>query len=212
MLVMVIGGHDTTGYALAWTLIEVAKHPHVYEKIKEEMRTVLEKDTQIIDIANASKLQYLDWVIKEALRLRPSAGFGTGRLATEQFHYNGYDFPKGALLFLPIFPLMRAGIKVCINCLFLVLNDVIQDADSFVPERWSEDNPEKDRLKELFLPFAVGKRNCVGQSLATLELKVAAANLLKKFRFELVNADVKAEWYLTYKPADVRMQIIEDEL
>ena len=61
------------------------------------------------------------------------------------------------------------------------------------------------------LPFAAGKRNCVGQSMAMLELKVASANLFRKFRFEIAS-EVKAEWYLTYKPADVYLRVVLDEL
>lgn len=78
-----------------------------------------------------------------------------------------------------------------------------------MPERWSAENPDIDKLKELLLPFALGKRNCVGQSLAMLELKVALANLFRRFRFELAT-EVKAEWYLTYKPAGVRLRLIMD--
>ena len=112
MLVMIIGGHDTTGYTLSWILIEIAKHPKVYQKIKEEMRTIVPKDMKSVSFNTASKLEYLDWVIKEGMRLRPTAGFGAGRLVTEDFQYNGYDFPKNAVLFMPILPLMRIGIKV----------------------------------------------------------------------------------------------------
>ena len=80
-----------------------------------------------------------------------------------------------------------------------------------MPERWSAENPDIDKLKELLLPFALGKRNCVGQSLAMLELKVALANLFMRFRFELAT-EVKAEWYFSYKPADVRLRILVDEI
>lgn len=47
--------------------------------------------------------------------------------------------------------------------------------------------------------------------MAMLELKVALANLLRKFRFELAS-EVKAEWYLTYKPADVYLRVLMNEL
>lgn len=44
-----------------------------------------------------------------------------------------------------------------------------------------------------------------------LELKVALANLLRKFRFEMAS-EVKAEWYLTYKPAEVYLRVVVDDV
>ena len=67
MLMMVLAGHDTTGYAIAWTLIHVAQHPNVYAKIKEEMRRILPKGATNVDHSVVSSLEYLEWVIKESM-------------------------------------------------------------------------------------------------------------------------------------------------
>lgn len=91
------------------------------------------------------------------------------------------------------------------------LCNILQDPDLFIPERWSNNNPDIELLKELYLPFAYGKRNCVGQTLAIMELKVATANILRNLRLELEN-NVKAEWYLTYKPADALLRVYVDEI
>lgn len=112
MLMMVIAGHDTTGYAIAWTIIEVARHRHVYDRIKEEMRRMIPDGVKIVDHNAASSLEYLDWVIKEGLRLRPSSAYGPGRQVTEDIQYNSFEIPKGSLVGLPVLPMQRVGIKV----------------------------------------------------------------------------------------------------
>ena len=50
------------------------------------------------------------------------------------------------------------------------------------PERWESPTPELDSL---LMPFSVGPRNCVGQNLANLEMRVVLATLLRRYRFTL---------------------------
>ena len=68
-----------------------------------------------------------------------------------------------------------------------------------MPDRWKPDNPEAMKLKELYFPFSLGKRNCVGQNLASLETKLVLASLFKSFRFEIESA-VDTDYFLTLKP------------
>ena len=48
----------------------------------------------------------------------------------------------------------------------------IANGDCFQPERWQPNDPDAALLAELFMPFSLGRRNCVGQNLAMLELKM----------------------------------------
>ena len=74
----------------------------------------------------------------------------------------------------------------------------IQDPNKFNPERWAPENPEAEKLKELYFPFSLGKRNCVGQNLASLQTKLVLASVFKSYRFELQSA-VEADYFLTLK-------------
>ncbi len=60
---------------------------------------------------------------------------------------------------------------------------------------------------QAFMPFSLGRRNCVGQNLATLELRVVLAPLLQRFRPELERPGepLQSEYYLTMKPHNVSM-------
>ena len=80
--------------------------------------------------------------------------------------------------------------------------------DEFLPERWLESDPDYPALAGLYYhPFSAGRRNCVGQNLAMLELKMVLAPLVQRYTFELVDRDVRSEYFLTLKPHDCRVRV-----
>eukprot|EP01036_Dinobryon_divergens_P041593 gene41593-55144_t len=81
----------------------------------------------------------------------------------------------------------------------------IRQPEEFIPERWQSDDSEADVLKELHVPFASGKRNCIGQNLALWELRLLVATLFRRFEFELVN-EVTYDYFLTLKPVDANFK------
>ncbi len=90
----------------------------------------------------------------------------------------------------------------------------MQDPESFIPERWNPSHPDAPILKELFMPFSLGKRNCIGQNLAMLEIKIFLANIFNKYEFHFITNDIaNIEWsnQLTRGPHNVFMTISERE-
>jgi cytochrome P450 len=57
--------------------------------------------------------------------------------------------------------------------------------DEFDPARWMESNEVSSEMKELFMPFSKGSRACLGRSLATMELKLITAALIRSYELEL---------------------------
>ena len=97
-------GHDTTASALSWALYLLSKHPIVEKKLLNEINSANLQGTDLTyEILN--KFTYLDSVIKETLRLYPSAGFtrqvmkGT---TTCKLGDGKYKIPEGVEIF--IFP------------------------------------------------------------------------------------------------------------
>ena len=81
----------------------------------------------------------------------------------------------------------------------------MEDPDDFKPERWLE--PDAAALNERFLPFSLGRRQCVGQNLAMLELRMVLAPITQRFHLKLVNVDVESEYFFTFKPHAAEMCI-----
>lgn len=59
----------------------------------------------------------------------------------------------------------------------------------FLPERWTDEQPEKVIDKRAFMPFSTGVYNCVGQKLAMYELRSVTANLIRLFEMSFADGE-----------------------
>mmetsp|Transcript_14216 Transcript_14216/g.13737 ORF Transcript_14216/g.13737 Transcript_14216/m.13737 type:complete len:480 (+) Transcript_14216:122-1561(+) len=191
MTTFLLAGHETTSYSVSWNIIEVAKQPLIYDRIKKEIDLIIGEDVEHITSQHLSKLVYLDKVIKESMRLWPVAAGGSARLASKDIKFKDMIIPKGSVLSLPQYVLFRMG---------------IQDPESFNPDRWDPDSPDLKQLNVSFLPFALGRRNCIGQNLAIFEMKLILATLYRSFRFELESV-VEMDYTLTLKPKNAFLKV-----
>jgi cytochrome P450 family 4 len=85
-------GHDTTSAGMTFTLLLLSHHPKVQEKLFEEIQEVmrLSKNEDGLGIDDFNKLNYMERVIKESLRIYPPVHF-IARTFTEDFE-NGKLF------------------------------------------------------------------------------------------------------------------------
>lgn len=58
----------------------------------------------------------------------------------------------------------------------------------------------------MFIPFSVGKRSCVGQNLALLELRVIISNIVRNFDIELVQ-EPELDLFITMKPVQFELKL-----
>ncbi len=92
---LIAAGHETTTNTISWTFYLLSEHPTILKKVLTELQTVLAgRDPQLDDLP---QLTYLDWTIKESMRLYPSA-WTQGRRAVEAFDLDGYHFPAGTMI------------------------------------------------------------------------------------------------------------------
>jgi cytochrome P450 len=157
-------GHETTTNTLAWTFYLLSEHPTILKRVLTELQTVLGgRDPQVDDV---SRLTYLDWVIKESMRLYPSA-WTQGRRAVEAFDLDGYHFPAGTMIMFSQWVLHR-------------LPDVWDDPGVFRPERWDPVSGQKVPQWAYF-PFGGGSRICMGMPLAQLQVRLVLATILQHY-------------------------------
>lgn len=65
-------GHDTTTSAISFCLYALSRHPEIQDKVFEEIRSNFGDDlNRRISYADLQKMNYLNCVIKESLRLFP---------------------------------------------------------------------------------------------------------------------------------------------
>lgn len=189
-----MAGHDTTAYQLSWIIIELSRHPAVVAKLRVELDSLFSarQDSSVVFTPqHLSKLDYLTSVIKEGMRLWPVAAIGTSRIVAADIQFGLKTIPKGSAATIGFFAMFRNGIR---------------EPNAFLPERWTDTDPDAARLKEMNFPFSLGKRACVGQTLALLELKLVLATLFYSYDFELVS-EVGEMYYITLKPQNANFKI-----
>eukprot|EP00816_Leptocylindrus_hargravesii_P005629 CAMPEP_0196802132 /NCGR_PEP_ID=MMETSP1362-20130617/1815_1 /TAXON_ID=163516 /ORGANISM="Leptocylindrus danicus, Strain CCMP1856" /LENGTH=435 /DNA_ID=CAMNT_0042173349 /DNA_START=272 /DNA_END=1579 /DNA_ORIENTATION=+ len=180
IMVFFLAGHDTTAFSLAWTLFELAKNKSEQTKLRSALRnTPREEWKNVVE---------LRCVLKEGLRLHPVAALGSWRVLSNDINTGKYSLAKGAIIGIPYFVVHRN-------------REYINNPDEFIPSRWID--PSED-LSSAYMPFALGRRNCVGQSLAYSELFICLATLVVDYEFGVFDEGM-VDYFLTLKPAGVKL-------
>jgi len=163
----IVAGRDTTAVMLAWTTYFLSLNPRVEEKVLEEIDRVIGNEK--ITFEKMKDMHYLQNVFQETLRLRPSVPTDGYEAIQDDVLPNGYLVPKGSSISYSAYVLGRCP-------------EYFPDPLAFKPERWDE----KEKIDPLtFVPFHLGSRICLGQSLAYLEAKVLMTILLPRLKFEV---------------------------
>ncbi|XP_067427704.1 cholesterol 24-hydroxylase-like isoform X2 [Thunnus thynnus] len=163
-----IAGQETTANQLAFCIMELARHPDILEKVKKEVDDVIGMKHDIT-YDDLGKLIYLTQVLKETLRIYPTAP-GTSRDVHEDLIIDGIRIPGGFTCFLSSYVTGR-------------MDKFFKDPLTFDPDRFHPDAPKPYFC---YYPFALGPRSCLGQNFAQMEAKVVMAKLLQRFDFTLI--------------------------
>ncbi|XP_048198458.1 leukotriene-B4 omega-hydroxylase 3-like isoform X2 [Perognathus longimembris pacificus] len=162
-------GHDTTASGLSWVLYNLAKHPEHQERCRQEVQELLrDREPKELEWDDLARLPFLTMCIKESLRLHPPVTV-ISRCCTQDVPLpNGRVIPKGVVCLISIFGIHHNP-------------SVWPDPEVFDPFRFDLEQG-KDRSPLAFIPFSAGPRNCIGQTFALSEMKVALALTLLRFR------------------------------
>lgn len=150
------------------TLLLLAMHPNVQERLYEEIRTTV-TDHDNIDYDALTKLVYMERVLKESIRLLPITQVML-RQTEVDLQLTECVVPKGTILLLSVHKMLR-DIKIWGPTAREF------DPDRFLPELAAQRHPFA------YLPFSAGARNCIGSKLAMMSLKVILCHLLLRHKF-----------------------------
>jgi cytochrome P450 family 110 len=164
LMTLMLAGHETTATAIAWGLYWL----HRYPEIKAKLRTEIASLGTNPDPMAIAKLPYLTAVCQETLRIYPVAMLTFPRNVLKPTELMGYKLEEG---------------QVLMGCIYLLhqREDIYPEHRQFKPERFLE--REFDSYE--FFPFGGGKRRCIGEALAMLELKLVLATIISEYDLEL---------------------------
>ncbi|XP_076175478.1 putative cytochrome P450 28d1 [Ptiloglossa arizonensis] len=168
-------GYETSSITMSFIGYQLAKHPDIQEKLREEITSTIAKHDGELTFEALKEMTYMDQVINESQRCYPAAGF-VSKLCTEECELQGTDglrcrVKPGTLIIVPI------------HALHLDPEYWI-DPEIFDPERFNDDRKQSIE-KMTFLPFGEGPRMCVGMRMALLQIKACVATLLRNYKLEL---------------------------
>jgi cytochrome P450 len=176
ILTLFIAGHDTSTALLSWALYLIATHPDILMRLQQEV-------DMFPDLGNIYKLEYLDRVIKETLRLYPPIHLGS-RIAATTIHFRDYVIPAGSRVLYSLYLTHRH-------------KTYWTDPDIFNPDRFASDTHHEAYA---YLPFGAGPRNCIGSAFAQIEAKIILARILQRFEFQFVGKSVHPHMGATLEP------------
>jgi len=176
ILTLLLAGEDTTAHTLAWLIYLITEHPDVQHKMRLEADAVLGNNSIPQDFSAVEKLNYIEAVAHETMRLKSVAPL----LFIEpnrDVELAGINIPKGTFLML-------------VNRYGALQEENFTHAHEFKPERWIESKPtECAHNRNASIPFGAGPRFCPGRNLALLEIKMAMAMLCKNFSITRVETE-----------------------
>eukprot|EP00057_Strongylocentrotus_purpuratus_P031261 XP_784076.2 PREDICTED: cytochrome P450 4F6-like [Strongylocentrotus purpuratus] len=182
----IFGGVDTTGSALTWFFMDMAKHPEHQTKVQEEIDDALgDHPEDYIDSFDQHTFPYLMQCIRESLRLH--AMLMPARGLIEPLVIEGVTIPP------------KTGIMIDFYQLHHNPDIWGEDHMEYRPERFDQGNVAQ-REPLAFLPFSVGPHQCIGQRIAMQELEIIGIRVLRRFSLGLVK-EAKTKFRIVGKPA-----------
>ena len=165
VLTFLIAGHETTSGMLAFAFTYLLRNPAILAQAYAEVDRVLPGDTAP-DFAHVARLDVIERVLKEALRLWPTApSFSLAPFQDEQVGPWLFRKDRPVNIFSPgLHRSPRAWDR----------------PDDFDIDRWLPEN-EARHHPHAYKPFGNGARACIGRQFAMVEAKIAMAMLLRAF-------------------------------
>jgi cytochrome P450 len=182
---LIASGYDSSSAAAGWAIYALLRNPEVYQRIRDEVRTVA--GDQPLTVDHLAAMDYVGWTVSEILRLY-TPGVLTGRTAVQDFEFAGQTVARGSKVLYSQYVTHR-------------LPELWPEPEVFRPDRW---DPAAAGYREpapfSFVPFGGGYRRCIGFAFAELELRALIAELARRTELALAVDTVQPTGVATMWP------------
>ncbi|XP_068563308.1 cytochrome P450 2J6-like [Cebidichthys violaceus] len=165
-----VAGSETTSTTLRWALLYMVKYPEIQAKVQAEIKRVIGQFRQP-SMEDRANLPYTDAVIHEAQRMGNIVPLNLPHATNRDIQLGGYTIPKG----VTIIPNLTS---------VLFDKNEWETPDTFNPGHFLNEGG-KFVKPAAFIPFSAGKRLCLGENLARMELFLFFTSLMQHFNFSM---------------------------
>lgn len=162
-----MGGSDSVSTALEWSITELLRHPCYLQEAQKELDSVVGRQ-RLVEESDCDKLEFLDCVFREILRLHPPTPLAIPHYSNKECHLGGYRIPKETVAYVNIYAIGRDP-------------EVWKHPNEFEPNRFRNSPVKVLGHHFQLLPFSAGRRGCPGKFFAIPTYKLVLANLLHCF-------------------------------
>jgi cytochrome P450 len=183
-LTFMLAGHETTANAMSWLWYLLACNTEARQRMLAEIDDALGGRRPTAD--DLIRLPWTTACVQESQRYF-SAVWIIAREAVEDDVIDGHHIRPRTTVLIPIHHIHHD-------------ERWWPDPDTFDPTRFLGD-AVKDRPRSAYLPFGGGRRVCIGQSFALMEMVLMAAIMSQRFTFDVCHDQpVELEATLTLRP------------
>eukprot|EP00092_Neocalanus_flemingeri_P029723 GFUD01032271.1.p1 GENE.GFUD01032271.1~~GFUD01032271.1.p1 ORF type:complete len:496 (+),score=84.03 GFUD01032271.1:55-1542(+) len=162
-----LAGAETTSTTLKWAVLFMILNPDVQQKCRQEIEDAI--GSRQPTLADMDSLVFCQATILEIQRMGCTVPSSLNHRVLEDTTVDGLFFPKNCIVLANIYYMMKSSA-------------FWEEPALFNPNRFIKNGKLQKDLPQM-MPFSVGRRVCMGDSLAKNELSIFFTSMVQRLRF-----------------------------
>ena len=197
---LMAAGSETSATTLNWLILLLVMNPEKQETLHQKITEVLGNEEP--SVRDKGRIPYVEAAILETLRIGSNVPLAMPHSVNKDVHFHDYLIPEGATI-LP-------------NLASVHFDPAIfTSPQEFKPERFLRQDESGVTIFtpcEKVVPFSLGQRSCLGESLARIELFMYVVTLTQRYKFEQPKdsspPSLQGVFGITHRPQDYKVIVV----